>query len=152
MGYVLQVGGKLPAYGNNILTNRNVVTVATNNVLGFSSSYGIALDIANNRYYVCNSGSNTVRVMNYTTNSEIAVVSGFSSPRFIALDIANNRYYVTSYSNNSVRIMNYTTNAEIAVISGFSSPIGIALDIANNRYYVTTQGTNAVRIDTYLYS
>ena len=107
MGYVLQVDGKLPAFGNNILVNRNRLTVQTMLITGFDTPRGIALDIANNRYYVCNFNSNTVRIMNYTTNEQIALITGFVSPTGIALDIANNRYYVCNYSGGTVRIDNY---------------------------------------------
>ena len=112
MGYILKIGDNLPTIGNNILANNNtVISVAlTYNPSGsFNSPNGIALDVANNRYYVTNNNASTVSIIDYTTNTLISVVSTasglFNNPNAIALDIANNRYYVANNNNSTVSII-----------------------------------------------
>jgi DNA-binding beta-propeller fold protein YncE len=85
--------------------------------------------------------------MDYTTNTQIALITGFATPRGVALDVANNRYYVSGGA--SVRIMDYTTNTQIVSISADGS--GIALDMPKNQYYLTNQTGNTVQIRTAKY-
>ena len=149
MGYILKIGEAVVKIGNNILANINTLTSSIIDVT-FDRPAGVALDIANDRYYICESDTNSVRIMKYSDNTEIATVSGFSSPRGIALDIANNRYYVCNLNADSVRIMKYSDNTEIDTINAQSS-YKIALDIANNNIFISTFGNDKLRILTYKY-
>ena len=52
MGYILKIGTNIPTIGGNVLINRNQLSLQSIGISGFNSPVGIALDIANNRYYV----------------------------------------------------------------------------------------------------
>jgi len=110
MSHLIKNGTSLLRQENNIFGVKNTYTNVFNTITGFSGPHGIALDIANNRYYVCNYTSNTVRIMDYTTNAQIALITGFSGPYGIDLDIANNRYYVCNNTSNTVFIVSYVLN------------------------------------------
>jgi len=146
MSHLIKNGTSLLRQGSNIFGVKDTITLTSTAISGFTGPVAIALDTANNKYFVYNWSGGVVRILNLTTNAEIASVTGFgTSYGGIALDVANDRYYVSSGS--TVRIMKYSDNTQIASITGFTYAYGIALDIPNNRYFVSN--TTSIRVMKY---
>ena len=108
MAYLIKHNNGVQRIGNNVFNVKDKSTSAIYTVdqpTPFSSPAGIALDIANDRYYVVNYNSSSVRIMQYSTNTQLALITGFSGPYGIALDVANDRYYVCNYNSNNISIV-----------------------------------------------
>ena len=105
---------------NAIVAN---VTAATREGEGssFFSPAGIAYDSDNGNVYVANRGSDTISVINGSTNSLIDEISMDTvAPSGIVYNAANNLIYATSEGSDRVSVINGTTNAVIAAI-----PVGL---------------------------
>jgi len=63
MGYIRRADGNVLRIDNRIIAVRSVESTQIALIAGFSNPVGIALDVANNRYYVTNYGSGTVQIM-----------------------------------------------------------------------------------------
>ena len=101
----------------------------------------ISYNPANGFFYVANTLSNTLSLINGTSNSLIGSipVGEFpgKNPAGIVTNSINNTIYVTNMGSNTVSVINGTTNAVVANVtsatregdgSGFFSPAGIAYD------------------------
>lgn len=112
-----------------------------------SNPWDIALDTNNGFLFVSNSGTNTISVINTTTNSvttTIQVDTGSSNPMGIAFDPQNGYIYVANSGTCHVSVIDGTTLqvlTEINVCSGsVNSPWGLIYDPNNNDLYVTYNG------------
>jgi len=128
---------------NNTLVNGNFVN--TYNALGPG---GIAYDPSNGYIYVTDSGSDTVSVINGTTNKVIAIIPVGKEPWGVAYDPSNGYIYVTDVDSSTVSVINGANNTVIATIPvGFASgPWGIAYDPSNGYIYVTNSLSGTVSI------
>ncbi len=128
---------------------------------------GIALDTANNRALVVDSGLNSKAVLavNLATGNRTTVISdantgsgtALGSPVGIALDTANNRALVTDgflglkavvavdlATSNRTVVSDANTGSGTALLG---DPVGIALDTANNRALVTDRFLGLMAVD-----
>ncbi|ASS68388.2 beta-propeller fold lactonase family protein [Paenibacillus sp. RUD330] len=96
--------------------------------------------------YVANSGSNTVSVIDQTTNTVFATIPGFSTPQQLDATPDGTRVYVANLANATVSIIQTSTNAVIGSIPVGGGPNGIVIDRTGTRAYVTnsTDGTMSV--------
>ena len=121
MSHLIKSDTKIWKVGSKIFKSIDTITTIEESVIsGFDIPTGIALDVSNDRYYVCNWAHGTVRIMKYSDNTQIALVTGFNRAAGIALDVSNDRYYVSNYGTNTVRIMKYSDNTQIALVTGVS--------------------------------
>ncbi len=113
-----------------------------------SGPIGVVFDSANGDIYVTNHSSNSVSVINGTTNRVVATIhlGSLSYPSGVAFDSANGDIYVTNYPFNSVSVINDTTNTVVATIPFGSSTFGVAFDPANGDIYVTNHSSNSVSV------
>jgi YVTN family beta-propeller protein len=66
--------------------------------------------------YVANSHSNTVSVINGTTNSVVTKVNVGSSPFSIAVNPLNNLIYVTNLNSDTISVIDAITNRLTALV------------------------------------
>ena len=114
---------------------------------GFFSPAGIAYNSDNGNLYVTNRGSDTLTVINGTTNE---LVDGISlnaiAPSGIVYNAANNYIYVTNMGSNTVSVINGTTNTVVANIPVGLGPNGIAYNQNNGDVYVANSVNDTISI------
>ena len=90
----------------------------------------MAVNPAGTRVYVTNSSTNTVSVIDTTTNTVTAtVVAGSSFPRGVAVNPAGTRLYVAIPAFGNVSVLDTATNAITATLTVGTSPIAFGLFI-----------------------
>jgi YVTN family beta-propeller protein len=105
---------------------------------GLFSPTGIAYNSDNGNLYVANRGSDTISVINGSTNSLIDEISlDAVAPSGIIYNAANNYIYVTNAGSNSVSVINGTTNTVVENIPVGLGPNGIAYDQSNGNVYIS---------------
>ena len=72
-------------------------------------------------------GSNTVSVINTSTNTVTATVTVGTSPIGVAINPAGTYAYVTNEGDNTVSVINTSTNTVTATVTVGSHPTGIAI-------------------------
>ncbi|WP_339279346.1 cytochrome D1 domain-containing protein [Paenibacillus sp. FSL W8-1187] len=96
--------------------------------------------------YVANSGSNTVSVIDQTTNSVVATIPGFFTPQQLDATPDGTRVYVANLANGTVSVIDTAANAIVGTIAVGGGPNSIVIDRTGTRGYVTnsTDGTVSV--------
>jgi YVTN family beta-propeller protein len=123
---------------NAVVTNVTFTTREESGGYGFFSPAGIAYNSDNGNLYVANRGSDTISVINGSTNSIIDEISMDTvAPSGIIYNAVNNYIYVTSAGSNTVSVINGTTNAVVENIPVGMVPNGIAYDQSNGNVYVS---------------
>jgi YVTN family beta-propeller protein len=115
--------------------------------IGFLSPAGIAYNPDNGNLYVTNRGSDTLSVINGTTNTlvdEIAVNA--IAPSGVVYNAANNYLYVTNMGSNTVSVINGTTNTIVSTIPVGIGPNGIAFNQNNGDIYVANSINGTISI------
>ena len=114
---------------------------------GFFSPAGIAYNSDNGDLYVTNRGSDTLSVINGTTNTlvnEIALDA--IAPSGILYNAANNYIYVTNMGSNTVSVINGTTDAIVTTIPVGLGPNGITYNQDNGDVYVANSINGTITI------
>ena len=107
---------------------------------------GIAYDPLNSEMYVIDFASDSVSVINTSTDTVIAnVVVGFG-PSDIVLDPDNSDVYVVDTNSNNVVAISTVDNTLVSSISVGEEPRGIAYDPLNGELYVSNSGSNTVSV------
>jgi YVTN family beta-propeller protein len=96
--------------------------------------------------YVANAGSNSISVINPTTNTVVATVPVGANPVRTAVTPNGDRAYVTNAGSNSVSVINTTTNAVVATVPVGANPVDIAITPGGAGAYVTNAGANSVSV------
>src|ERR687889_282971 len=131
----------------NGTTNTIVATIPVG-----KNPQAIAYNPANGLLYVANALSDTLSIINGTSNIVIDnITSGAAgnlfSPTGIAYDSDNNNIYVTNRGSDTVSVINGTTNTLIDEISMDAiAPSSIVYNTLNNYIYVTNMGSNTVSV------
>ncbi len=108
---------------------------------------GIAYDPASKEMYVSNFASNTVSVINTSSNLIVGnPIPVGKNPEGIAYDPDNMGIYVTISSSNTVSVINTFNNAVVGTIPVGTAPIDIAYNSDNHYMYVSILGSNAVSV------
>ena len=155
--FFLLINGLIIVISHINLTQMNVNFVANvplpgqlgiiDNISVGTSPKDAAFDNLNGYVYVTNYGSNSVSIINGTTNTVIKNISVGTSPKDAAFDNLNGYVYVTNSGSNSVSIINGTTNTVIKNISGGGkNPVGAAFDNLNGYVYIMNSGSNNMSI------
>jgi len=77
---------------------------------------GVFLNLDTNRAYVPNTGSNTVSVIDTTTNTVIDTMEVGKAPKDIALNPLTNRIYVANSGSNNVSIIDLNIGAQSKLV------------------------------------
>src|SRR5205823_4460329 len=100
------------------------------------------------RAYVTNQGSNSVTVIDTTTNAVLGgPIAVGSEPNGVAVDPTNHRAYVANNGSNTVMVIDTTTNTVVgAPIPAGASPGYVGVDPTVHRAYVSNQFGNNVTV------
>lgn len=98
--------------------------------------------------YITNNGSNTVSVIDTSTNTVIKTITGFSQPYGVAINPAGTRAYITNDIdyNGFVSVVNTSTNTVITTVEVGGNPKGIAVSPNGKFVYVANYGDGTVSI------
>ncbi len=109
-----------------------------------TSPTAVAVNVATNKIYVVNEGSNNVTVIDGATNNTVTVWTG-SSPDAVAINAVTNKIYVANLNSGSVTVIDGGNN-QSATISAGAYPYAIAVNTASNKIYVANYDTNTVTV------
>lgn len=119
---------------------------AANTIIGFNSPYDIAISPNYNYFYVTNNGSNTVSIVDPTTNTIVGTINGFNRPVGISITPNGTFAYVANFGNNELIRIKTATNTINGIIGGFDQPYFVSISPDGKTAYVTNQGNNTVSI------
>ena len=89
--------------------------------------------------YVSNGGSNTVSIINATSNTVIATIPVGNTPYGVAFTPDRARVYVVNANSNSVSVIATDSNTVIASVPVGGAPIGVAITPDGTRAYVANE-------------
>ena len=112
-------------------------TVTTTLGAGTTPS-AVAVNVATNKVYVANKGSNDVTVIDGATNATTTVAVG-TGPAAVAVNPATNKIYVANSGSNNVTVIDGATNTTTTVAAG-TGPAAVAVNPVTNRIYVANGG------------
>ncbi len=95
---------------------------------------------------VTNDGSNTLSVINTTTDAVVRTVKVGLFPAIPILDSTLGVIYVTNMHSDSVTVINASSFSVIKNLSTGSLPLGIALDPSNGYLYIGNSGSGTVSV------
>lgn len=98
---------------------------------------GLAVNPKRNEVYAVNTGSDSVSVIDVTTNSIVATIGVHHRPYFIAVAPDGERAYVPNSGSNSVSVLDLDSRREIATAATGEGP-GVARVSPDNRTLVVT--------------
>jgi len=117
---------------------------------GGNDSRAIAFKPDGSRFYVTNSGSDNVSVMNATNNTIVTTVSAGDMPWGIAVSPDGAKAYVANNANtgtgNSVSVINTATNTVVNTIAVGTGPYGVAINPAGTKLFVANSGAGTVSV------
>ena len=111
-----------------------------------SYPYGVAVNPSTNTVYVANYGSNSVSVIDGSTNTVTSTVSVGNGPSGVAANPSTNTVYVANGGDDSVSVINGSTNAVTTTIQVGSGPRGVAVNPWTNTVYVANFYANSVSV------
>jgi YVTN family beta-propeller protein len=107
---------------------------------------GVAVNQAGTRVYVTNSASNTVSVIDTSSNTVIATVPVGTTPYGVAVNPSGTRVYVAYIGSNVVSVIDTNTNSVISKADVGMHSFGVAVNRSGTRVYVTHWDSNFVSV------
>jgi YVTN family beta-propeller protein len=107
---------------------------------------GVAVNPVSRSVYVTNEFSNTISVIDGTTDSIKGTISTGSFPYGIAVNPFNDRVYAANRGSNTVSVVDGSTDTKLPDVQVGSSPVGIAVNPSSNWIYVTNINSNTVSV------
>ena len=107
---------------------------------------GAAVDPTTDTVYVANANSNTVSVIDGSTNAVTATISVGTYPTGVAVDPVTDTVYVANRTSNTVSVIDGSTDAVTATISVGKNPERVAVDPATDTVYVTNYSSGTVSV------
>jgi YVTN family beta-propeller protein len=98
---------------------------------------GLAVNPVRNEVYAVNTGSNSVTVIDATSNNVVATIGVRERPYFIAVSPDGHRAYVPDAGSNTVSVIDIDARRQIAVVATGEGP-GVARVAPDNRTLVVT--------------
>src|SRR5229473_2967650 len=102
---------------------------------------GMALAIpaqAQTHAYIVNTGSNSVSVIDTTSNTVVATVRVGALPFGVAITPDGTRAYVTNATDNTLSVIDTASNTVVATVGVGAGPTAVAITPDGTRVYVTT--------------
>src|SRR5919198_5007165 len=96
---------------------------------------GLAIDPNTDKVYVTNRDSNTVTVINSTTDKVVANVIVGKGPTGIGIESNTKRVYVANGLSGKVTVINSTTDKVVANLTVGLHPTGLAIDPNTKKVY-----------------
>ena len=91
---------------------------------------------------VANSGSSSVSIVSFSTNTDVKNIAVGAQPMAVTLNSTATMAYVASYGNNSLAEVNLSTEAVTRTATGLSGALSVAMDPGGS--YVWVGGTNSI--------
>jgi len=107
---------------------------------------GIAVNPNTNKIYVANEFSNTVSIIDESTDKIQATIKVGSFPYGIDVNPLNNRVYVANRGSNTVSVIDGLTNLKMADVQVGKSPIDVAVNPSSSLVYVTNIESGTVSV------
>ena len=107
---------------------------------------GVAVNPSTNKIYVANDFSNTVSIIDGSTDKVDATINVGISPYGIGVNPLNNRIYVSNRDSGTVSVIDGSTNNQIANVSTGKRPLSVAVNPSTSLIYVTNIDSNTVSI------
>jgi len=107
--------------------------------IGFNSNF-LAYDPANKCVYVPTSATDSVSVINGTTNKVVANVTVGVNPVGVTFDPANKNVYVSNFGSSSVSVISSKTDKVLTTITVPPNPLLLTYDPANKDMYLGIAG------------
>jgi len=129
--------------------NRGFTGRAFNKVLGITVlAFLMLVSIAGASpfAYITNAESNSVSVIDATTNKVTATISVGSSPMGVAINPNGTKVYVGNAHSNDVSIIDTATNSVIATVPVGNSPQEVAVSPNGKKVYVANRYSNNVSV------
>lgn len=128
---------------NNNLGNINI----NSGIRVDSYPVGVAVNPSTNKIYVANELSNTVSIIDGSTDKvDATTIKVGKSPYGIGVNPLNNRIYVSNRDSGTVSVIDGSTNILITNASAGKRPLGVAVNPSNSLIYVTNIDSNTVSI------
>jgi|GEM_PF-3634274 len=96
--------------------------------------------------YITNYSSNTVSVIDISSNSVVGTVPVGQGPYGVALSVDGTRVYVANYASNSVSVIDTSSNQVVATVPVLTRPYGLAVSPDGTRVYVAAYFSNDLSI------
>lgn len=114
-----------------------------NNIWG---QQGDPLEPNTNKAYTANVGSNTVSVIDLSTNTILDTIPVGITPRGLAYDPINHQVYVSNFMSGTVSVIDATTDTVITtIVTGFG-PFGMNIKSDTNQLYVANFGSGTISV------
>lgn len=107
---------------------------------------GIALNPTAHSAYVTNQGSNSVSVIDTSTNAVIATIPVGIGPAAVAIDPALHAADIANYGDTTVTVIDTTSNTVNGTNIVGKSPAGVAIDPATHTSYIANYSSDTVSI------
>jgi YVTN family beta-propeller protein len=96
--------------------------------------------------YVTNSASNSVSVIDTSTNTVKATIGVGFAPLYVALSPDGSRAYAANSVGNSVTVINTSKNTVAATVPVGHNPVQLAVSTDGGKVYVANTGSNSVSV------
>lgn len=110
------------------------------------TAQSVAVDPDTQTAYVANASTNTVSVIDESTNTVTHTIAVGDSPEGTAVDPVTNTIYVTNSRDNTVSVINGATNAVTATIGVGNIAFAIAVNPDTDTIYVANAGDNTITV------
>ncbi len=96
--------------------------------------------------YITNQESNSLSVIDTTTDKVTTTINVGSSPVGVAINPDGTKVYVANSKSNDVSVIDTATNTVIARVPAGSSPKGVAVSPDGKKVYVTNLASNTISV------
>lgn len=96
--------------------------------------------------YITNAGSNTVSVLNTSSNSVTATIPVGPNPVSVAVSPSGSRAYVTNAGSNSVSVIDTSALTVIQNVTVGGNPVSVAITPDGSQVYVANARSNSVSV------
>lgn len=121
-------------------------TVTSDLVVGQPLSLHVVMVFVGGRFFVSNTGSNTVSVIDGVRNTVIATIPVGSGPRGIGVNPNTNRAYVANQNDNTVSVIDTESYTVTKTLSVGGAPWAIGVNPVTNKIYVANYGDSFVSV------
>lgn len=143
----IHITGDITASGTLSITAKSginsIESVAATIPVGASPT-GIAVSPLANRVFVANTASNSVSVIDTTSNTVVNVIAVGSSPRGVAVSPDGSLVYVANSVSDTVSVISTASGAVVKTISVPGGPAGVTFNSAGNMVFVSSSTANTV--------
>lgn len=124
-----------------------IVNCVTNLIIGSITipSFGdgiIVFNSSENKAYVSSTVSNSVYVIDCSTDTLLTSINVGSTSIGICYNSLNNSIYVPCFSTGEVKVIDCSTDSVSSTITGFSSPSFVSYNSFSDDVYVSNSGTD----------